>query len=264
MKNETLIQAIPLWAVMILTILLIVASTDVGRRLGQSRKRSLDTGESAPVGAILPAMLALVAFMLALTFSMALNRFDTRMELLLEEVNDIGTTFLRAGMLPEPQRTETRQLLRDYVDVRVDVIRQPTPQTIEQFFAGSANLLEELWSHATAAMNADRYSQANALFVTSLNNVIDIHTERVIVGLNQIPTVIWVGLYGITMLSFFALGYQSGLSGQIPIGLSLASAITFSVVILLIQDLDRNQEGWLGLNHQPTIDLQQWMQKPLP
>ena len=60
-------------------------------------------------------LLGLLALMLAFTFSMALTRFEARRDALLNEANAIGTTALRARLLPEPQRSETLKLLREYV-----------------------------------------------------------------------------------------------------------------------------------------------------
>ena len=62
----------------------------------------------APVGAIVGAILGLLAFLLAFTFGMAASRFETRRELVLDEANAIGTTYLRAALLPEPHRVEVR------------------------------------------------------------------------------------------------------------------------------------------------------------
>ena len=64
------------------------------------------------------ATLGLLAFILAFTFGLAASRFDSRMQVLLDEANAIGTTYLRAGMLPE-QGKQIRALLREYADARL-------------------------------------------------------------------------------------------------------------------------------------------------
>ena len=60
--------------------------------------------------------------MIGFTFAMALERFDARRNAVLMEANAIGTTALRARLLPEPHRAETVKLLREYVQIRLDVI----------------------------------------------------------------------------------------------------------------------------------------------
>jgi len=54
---------------------------------------------------------------------MAASRFDTRKALTLDEANVIHTTYLRAGLLSEPQRMDIRNLLREYVKVRVEGVQ---------------------------------------------------------------------------------------------------------------------------------------------
>jgi hypothetical protein len=68
------------------------------------------------------ATLGLLAFILAFTFGLAAARFDTRRQLLLDEANAIGTTYLRAGMLPE-RGQQVRDLLRHYVAARLEAVQ---------------------------------------------------------------------------------------------------------------------------------------------
>ncbi|MCK7520215.1 MAG: hypothetical protein MZV64_22250 [Ignavibacteriales bacterium] len=53
-------------------------------------------------------MLGLLAFILAFTFGAATSRFDDKKQLLLDEVNAIGTTFLRADFLAESERADAK------------------------------------------------------------------------------------------------------------------------------------------------------------
>jgi hypothetical protein len=75
----------------------------------------------ASLGTIVGGTLTLLAFVLAFTFGLPAARYDTRRELLQQEVNAIGTTYLRTGFVPEPQRGELPALLREYVDARVEL-----------------------------------------------------------------------------------------------------------------------------------------------
>ena len=55
------------------------------------------------------------------------------------------------------------------------------------------------------------------------------------------------------------MGYHSGLAGTSRSMAILPVAFTFSVVIALIADLDRPQEGILRVSQQALIDLRQSM-----
>ncbi|MFI5322916.1 MAG: hypothetical protein ACHQ6U_05165 [Thermodesulfobacteriota bacterium] len=95
--------------------------------------------------------LGLLAFMLAFTFGITASRFDTRKQLLLDEVNAIGTAFLRTDFLVEPYRTEIRKLFRDYVDLRPKWVNEP--EKLEELVAELEEIQDKIWSRAVEAVN---------------------------------------------------------------------------------------------------------------
>ena len=104
-------DAYPQWAVSAATLLLVMLAIEGGYRLGRAaRGRSEDEKES-PVSAIAATILALLAFMMAFTFSIVSDRFDTRKALVREEANAIRTAWLRSDFLPEPDRAEAVRIL---------------------------------------------------------------------------------------------------------------------------------------------------------
>ena len=119
MDTVAIRDGLPLAALYIITAVVVLVSAEVGWRLGNYRRQLPHHEKDAPVGAIVGATLGLLAFLLAFTFGMAASRYDTRRQLVLQEANAIGTTYLRADMLPEPQRSEIRNLLREYAALRV-------------------------------------------------------------------------------------------------------------------------------------------------
>src|SRR4029450_9243014 len=117
MQSTSSLDALPLWGLLMAILLLVLLSIEGGYRLGQYRRRRSEEEKEAPVGAMGGATLGLLAFILAFTFGLAAARFDTRRQVLLDEANAIGTTYLRAGMLPD-RRDGIQALLREYVDTR--------------------------------------------------------------------------------------------------------------------------------------------------
>ena len=114
------------------------------------------------------------------------------------------------------------------------------------------------WSQATAAATTDPHSIITGLFIQSLNEVIDLHSKRVMFALrNRIPEVVWLALYFITVLAMGALGYQEGLARSRRSLAVLALMLTFSAVILLIADLDRPGQGLLRVSQKSMLDLRQ-------
>jgi hypothetical protein len=252
-------DALPLWGFFLAILLLVLLSVEGGYRLGKYRRSRSEQEQEAPVGAMVGATLGLLAFILAFTFGLAAARYDTRRQVLLDEANAIGTTYLRAGMLPD-RREEIRALLRDYVDTRLEAVLSGK---IAEGIRRSENLQDQLWAHAVAVGATNPTSIVVGLFVQSLNEVIDLHAKRVTAGLrNRIPAAIWVALFAVAVLSLGAMGYHAGLAGTSRSLAVLAVAFTFSAVIGLIADLDRPQEGVLKVSQQALMDLRQSMQVP--
>ena len=258
-QYTTLLDVLPLWGLFLAIVVLVLAAIEGGYRLGSYRHRQSGDEKEAPVGAMVGATLGLLAFMLAFTFGMAASRFDTRRQLVLDEANAIGTTYLRTAMLPE-RRDEIRALLRSYVDVRLEAVRSGR---VEEKILQSEDIQAQLWSAATAIGLQHPDSIVVGLFVGSLNEVIDLHAKRVTAGLrNRIPGAIWLALLMIATLSLAAMGYHAGLVGTIRSLAIIVVAVSFSAVIALIADLDRPQEGTLTVSQQALIDVRQSMNAP--
>ena len=261
MQSSGLLDGLPLWGLFLAILLFVLLSVEGGYRLGIYRRSRSAEEKEAPVGAMVGAILGLLAFILAFTFGLAAARFDTRRQVLLDEANAIGTTYLRAGMLPE-RREDIRILLRDYVDTRLEAVRSGH---VTEGIRRSEHLHDQLWAQAVAIGEHNPTSIVVGLFVQSLNEVIDLHAKRVTAGLrNRIPGAIWVALFAVAVLSLDAMGYHAGLAGTSRSLAVLAVAFTFSAVIGLIADLDRPQEGVLKVSQQALIDLRQTMQVPRP
>lgn len=256
MAGSEAIDVIPLWSFLGLTVLLVLAMVEVGFRIGRWRGQRIEHEQETPVGAIVGAILGLLAFLLAFTFSLAAARYDTRRELVLNEANAIGTTYLRTELLSEPQRAALRGLLRQYVDQRLAAI---DPDKRDAALTRSEELQNEIWVHAVAAAEK-KPSPITALFIQSLNDMIDMHAKRLALGVrSRIPFTIWIALYLAAILGMMGVGYQSGLSGANRTLATLILAIAFSLVLWLIADLDRPQEGLLKVSQQAMIDLRKSM-----
>jgi hypothetical protein len=246
--------ALPLWGTFLVTLVIILVSAGVGFRLGIYQGRRSEAAKKVPITQIVGAMFGLLAFMLGFTFSLAASRFDAKRALVVDEANAIGTTYLRAGLLPEPFRGETRKLLREYLKARLAFLQ---PNEIPQGIARAEELHARLWAEAEAAGGKNPGSIiVVGLFVSSLNEVIDLHAKRVTFGLrNHIPASIWNALYFLAVCAVGMIGYHAGLVGARGFFVIIPLAIMFSVVLLLIMDLDRPQEGSLKVSQQPLSDL---------
>ena len=89
-----------LGTIFLVGLAVILAASEIGWQLG-SRGGGQEGGN---VPTLESAMLGLLALIIGFTFAMALSRFEARRAAVLNEANAIGTTALRARLLPEPHR----------------------------------------------------------------------------------------------------------------------------------------------------------------
>jgi hypothetical protein len=258
------LDVIPMWALYFLTVLALLATMEVGYRLTRARQRKSPDETDAGVGAMSGASLALLAFLLAFVVGFASNIAAERRQLVMAEANAIGTTYLRAGYLDEAYRTQARDLLREYTDLRLVATLDPEQRAaaLAQSLARSEEIHNELWASAEV-IAVEVPTDPTGLYISALNEVIDRHAERVTVGLAiRVPPTVLLGVYVVALFAMFLVGVQTGYGERRNYLALVVLVLILSVVFLLIVDLDRSQEGLLRVNQQAMIDLQRQLNAP--
>ncbi len=229
------------------------AAHRIRHRMTDEQRSHLDT--------VMAGVLGLLGLMLAFTFGLSASRFDTRKRLVLDEANAIGTTYLRAQVLPPPHRAEVQSLLRRYTERRLTVTRQGASETE---LAGAETIQRQLWSHATALSREDPRSIPRGLFMESLNQVIDLHGARVWAFRDRVPDGILYALGLVALLAMGLLGVSSGLKGARNLVPTLVMAFAVATVLVLIIDLDRPERGAITVSQRPIADVSHSMANPAP
>jgi hypothetical protein len=240
------------WTAYGLSAAIVLAAAELGRLIGVSWGREHRDAMSSNIPILVGAVLGLLSLMIGFTFSMTLSRFDARLSGVVNEANAIGTTALRARMLPEPHATDVRGLLRDYVQLRIDASRKPqNSASFEQAIARSDEIQEELWQHTAAVSAADPRSTPIGLFVRALNEMIDLQATRLAAARNRVPVIVFALLYAIAVVGLGFSGYLGGLLGgkvgRIPVAIM---AVMVASVIGVVSDLDRSQGGFITVGQQ--------------
>jgi len=250
-------DALPLWGLFGATVVVVLLSIEAGYWLGKYRRRRSEEEREGPVGAIVAATLGLLGFILAFTFGLAASRFDARRQIVVEEANAVGTTYLRAGLLPDGRGVKIRKLLREYVDARLEAVESGN---IDKLLHRSDELHRALWKVAEAEGQEHPDSIVVGLFIQSLNETIDIHAKRILVAVrSRIPGVLWAALYLVTILTMAGVGYHGGLTKSRRSLAIVVLVMTFSAIMLLVADLDRPHEGLLTVSQQAMIELRNMM-----
>jgi hypothetical protein len=213
------IDSIPIYLLFLGTILVVLISIEAGYKFGIVVHRKMQREKESPATAIAASTLSLLAFILAFTFQIVFSRYDNKKQLVYDEANAIGTAWLRCDFLPDSERNTATRLLRNYTDLRLMAARAPETQA-PTALRESAKIQQQLWSIAVLNGRRDPNSHLGALFVESMNAVIDLHTLRLSVGLeDRIPAGIWLVLFELIILAMVSLGYQLALQDRAEHGL---------------------------------------------
>ena len=248
------------WIVFASLLIVLIGLSELAWRMGfaSSRKKSEADKDS---GTVRSAVLALLGLLLGFSFAIAGSRHEARRELLVDEANSIGTTALRAQLLPEPHGPKMVQLLREYVPLRIEAHREG--QFSDRFATTrkrSAELQDHMWAEAVAAA-AERPSPITASFIASLNQTIDLEATRIAAKRNHVPGAVWLLLLCVAGCGLWLVSYQAGLSGRHSALERFVFPILVAIVITLITDIDTPRGGLISLDERPLLEINEMMSR---
>jgi hypothetical protein len=254
-----IIDALPIWALFFVTAALVVLAVEIGFRLGKLVRRRSSEERESPVSAIAGAILGLLAFMLAFTFSIASDRYDTKKGLVREEANVLRAAWLRSDFLQEPAREKTKAMLRDYLDSRIAFAQSLNPDGAQTSISNATRMQHEIWATGVLSAKTDPFmnSDIGAMYLESINQMADLHALRVNQGLQaRVPSGIWFVLYALLLLGMIAVGYQTAIAESRRSRVTAVLAISFSLVIALIAALDHPLNRFISISQEPLMSLQ--------
>lgn len=232
----TILTALVLFAGML-------AMMELGARAGR-RRIELDSegarsGTAAPEGAVF----ALLGLIIAFTFSGAMQRFDTRRELLVAESNAIGTAWLRLDMLPAPAREELRQEFRAYLDTRLSAYQASDDlPAARAALARASELQAQLWAKAISSCR-DEGQPAAMLVLPALNEMFDIASERTAALELHPPVLVFALLIVLALACALLAGFAMAASKLTQWTHRLAFAFVVSITVYAIFDLEYPRRG---------------------
>lgn len=246
----------PLTYIAILLFLLLAAAELIGsrlRKLLQTKSENLVL-EVAGIDYILTSVFALLGLLIAFTFGLALDRYETRRDLVVQEANAIGTAVIRSAFAVEPAGPELRNQLENYASVRLGY-GNARFEDRPKFAAASALLRSKLALAGVAASQRVSSPPLAPALISSVNEVIDVGSEREAINLARVPTSVIFMLLGYAIISAFVLGYSQANASVAQRVANKMLFVLLTLALVTIFDLDRPSTGTIKVSQQPMAEL---------
>jgi hypothetical protein len=200
-----------------------------GRRLGL-RYLKKEVGNMAGLATVEAAVFALIGLLLAFTISGALQRFDERRVLVIQEANVASTANDRLDLFEQDVARDLQTKLKGYIQARIDLYRTPhdlSPWQQTELFSSEQQdkILDRktrVWDAAIAACPETSFRPACAQALPALSNLFEVARLRVGASEKHPPQIVYVMLFGL------------GLGGSLLAGFGMAAARQRSWIHMLI------------------------------
>ena len=250
----TLFFSLDTWQLALVIFAVVGGGCAAGVLIGRYLRRHSDHYREG-IGALQGALLGLVGLVLAFGLSLAVGRYQDRRADVVSDANTIGTAYLRAQTLGEPQRSRSLALLRRYNDLAIRVTHEvPGSAAIRAVTARQGVLQRSLWRLAGESLNARPNASAPRLYADSLNAMIDQQTVRLSGLNNRVPdAVLWLELLGAALALGMTALYLSVLGRGVGVIAIVAAAVVVSFLVLVTFDLDRPTRGLIQIPATPLL-----------
>jgi hypothetical protein len=245
-----------------LIIFSIVGTATVAGFAGGAYLRRHSATLREPFGVLQAALLGVVGLVLAFGLSLAVQRYEDRRAATVAEANAIGTTYLRAQLIAEPERSRSLDLLRRYTTLAISITKEvPSSTAMQRTTAAQEVLQRQLWQLAGQSIAKAPVASAPRLYVDSLNETIDQESVRLSALNNRVPgAVLALEVFGAAIaLGLLAVHISILGRGLIPM---LSAAVLVTLLLLVTFDLDRPTRGLITVPATPLKSVRASMALP--
>jgi hypothetical protein len=213
-----------------------------GRRLGQRHLAKADGKPMAGLDAVEGAVFALLGLLIAFALSGALQRFDERRQLIVQESIAISTAYDHLDLLEPASRDAMRAKLKDYLGARIALFSAPIDFDFEherasyskEQEAAIAALKAELWSGTISACPSAHYVSTCSVLLPIITHVFE--TAQLRRGANEKhpPKIVFGMLYGFGFVGSLLAGFSMAAS-KAPSRVHLLAftlALSFALFVL--------------------------------
>ena len=209
---------------------------ELGRKLGKRKLEKFGKEAESGVGVVDATVYGLLSLLIGFTFAGALSRFDHRRQLVAEEINAIGTAYLRVDLLPPAVQVPVREAFRAYMDALVSGYQNPEASgAVLREGRALKHAQDVLWARAVAACLGPGGEQARILLLPSLNQSFDAVQMEYLNRRIHPPVIIYVmlGMAALAAAVFGGMGLAGGTTRNWSHIVGFAATIAIAVWVIV-------------------------------
>jgi len=238
-------------AVLFFTLLLLAM------RVGTGLGRNADEAGRSGTAAIEASVFALLGLLVAFTFSGASQRMADRRALLVEEVNAIGTAWLRIDLLSPSDQPALREQFRRYVDERISYYHHVADLDKREAIAARVGTLQkEIW---TSSISASRNAAPPfaASYVAAVNDMFDVSTSQTVAQRIHPPLVAYVFLGCLALISAGLVGFNLAVAKRATLLHQVVYAAVMTAALYIIIDFEFPRVGSIRIDQSDELLISQ-------
>ncbi|XHS02210.1 hypothetical protein ACFB49_38200 [Sphingomonas sp. DBB INV C78] len=238
---EAFVYLSPRWMIVLTVIVLSLLAFVGGRMLARLHNSADKEAGARGIGqfGIAPS-LALFSLLVSFTLSMAVDRFDRRRSLLVDESTAITRTYVAGQFLPAARRHALRHVLIAYADARLGAKRvAESVSGVDEGLLANATarrrIQDQLWKLALLPMPG--HERQSSALLDAANQLDDVSSHRIAVRLAHVPLQVHGVLLAVLMIAAALMGFACTRPRDRTVAFMLLLAA--NLALILTWDIDR-------------------------
>jgi hypothetical protein len=223
-----------------------------GRQLGLRYMKKEGVGSMSGLPTIEGAVFGLVGLLLAFTISGALQRFDERRQLIVQEANAISTAYDRLALFQGDAR-DLQAGLKDYTKARIELYRIPenfswwSEQSAPEQRLKIRELKGKLWDATVAACPQANYPPPCSLALIALSSMFEVARLREGAAEKHPPQIVYIMLFGLGLGGSLLAGFAMAPAGARSEIHMVIFAATLAITLYVVTDMEFPRLGLIRL-----------------
>ena len=246
---SSIVTFVPGWLIALLLFALLWLASWLGMRLRQRLRINAEMPYATS------AAISLLALLIGFTFSMALSRYESRRDLLVEEAAALESMWQRVPLIADPARSELVALTRSYADQRLAYFSFGIDlDTATRADKAADDIAEHMWMIVRDLSAANDQPLITRMLMDNLTRIDDAAWRREAMGREHIPALVIDLLVIFALCTAVSMGFAAPPGDRVHPPHLIFYALTAAAIMLML-DIDHPRSGLIIISQRPMNEV---------